>query len=502
MSDELPQGWIESTVGETSEDISYGYTAKSTEKETGPRYLRITDIQNGNVNWSTVPFCSIPKSKVEHYSLSAGDIVFARTGATTGKSFLIKENTNAVFASYLIRVRPSRHLLSEFIAYFFQTSSYWNQISENISGSAQPNCNATKLATLELSIPPLPEQRRIVAKLEKLLDKVNASKKHLERIPQILKRFRQSVLAAACSGKLTEDWREENKTVESGIDLLNRVRLERQSRVSKKAKKKDELSDFEFHTDQELPRGWASGKLENLIYIAGRIGWRGLKAEEYTKMGPMLLSVYNLNYGVNVDFTNVKHISQERYDESPEIRLRVGDILLAKDGAGIGKLGFVNQLPAKATVNSSILVIRSLETFAPKYLFYFLSGPELQNLAKTRITGSATPHLFQKDIKQFFLSVPSLDEQQEIVRRVEALFALADQIEARYTKAKAHVNKLTQSILAKAFRGELVPQDPNDPPASELLERIKAEKARTEVKESSKTNKRLRRAGEPARSSM
>jgi type I restriction enzyme S subunit len=120
-----------------------------------------------------------------------------------------------------------------------------------------------------------------------------------------------------------------------------------------------------------------------------------------------------------------------------------------------------------------LLLIRALETFVAKYLFYFLSGPELQNLAKARITGSATPHLFQKDIREFFLSVPPLPEQQEIVRRVEALFALADQLEARYAKAKAHIEKLTQSILAKAFRGELAPQDQNDETASVLLERIR-----------------------------
>ena len=170
----------------------------------------------------------------------------------------------------------------------------------------------------------------------------------------------------------------------------------------------------------------------------------------------------------------------ERYNESQEIMLQENDILLAKDGAGIGKIGIVKNLTTQATVNSSLLVIRSLEAFLAKYLFYFLSGPELQNIAKERITGSATPHLFQKDIKKFILSVPPLEEQHEIVRRVEALFKIADQIEERYKKGRAYVDKLTQSILAKAFRGELVPQDPNDEAASELLNRIKEERSKNE----------------------
>lgn len=212
MSDELPQGWAETMVGEVAEDISCGFTAKATTSPVGPRLLRITDIQNGSVQWESVPYCEITKEKASSYILRNGDIVFARTGATTGKSFRIRSCPGAVFASYLIRVRPSACTLPEFLAHFFQSTSYWNQISENISGSAQPNCNASKLATISLPLAPLAKQRRIVAKLEALLGKVDASQQRLAKIPVLLKRFRQSVLAAACSGRLTADWREERTT--------------------------------------------------------------------------------------------------------------------------------------------------------------------------------------------------------------------------------------------------------------------------------------------------
>ncbi|VUT28158.1 MAG: EcoKI restriction-modification system protein HsdS [Candidatus Syntrophoarchaeum sp. GoM_oil] len=197
-----------------------------------------------------------------------------------------------------------------------------------------------------------------------------------------------------------------------------------------------------------------------------------MKAEEYTKDGPLFLSVHNLNYGEEVDFRESNHISMERYDESPEIMLQEDDILLAKDGAGIGKIGIVKNLSQLTTVNSSLLVIRSREAFVPKYLFYFLSGPQLQSIVQQRITGSATPHLFQKDIKQFILSMPPLLEQHAIANRIEELFHFASDVEERVANATAHTDRLTQSILAKAFRGELVPQDPDDEPASVLLERI------------------------------
>ncbi len=182
------------------------------------------------------------------------------------------------------------------------------------------------------------------------------------------------------------------------------------------------------------------------MYIAGRIGWRGLKAEEYTKQGPLLLNVECLNHGEEADYKYANHISKERYDESPEIQLAENDILLTKDGNGIGKIGIVKNLRELATVNSSLLVIRSLEAFVPEYLFYALKGKKMQELVKSRISGSAVPHLFQKDIKEFTLTLPPLDEQIEIVRRVRPLLEIAKMI-----RNDDDVYVLYESLLKSAF---------------------------------------------------
>jgi len=255
-----------------------------------------------------------------------------------------------------------------------------------------------------------------------------------------------------------------------------------------------------------LPESWVYQPLDGLVYISARIGWKGLKASEYTQSGPLFLSVHSLNYGREVKLSEAFHISKERYDESPEIMLQNDDILLCKDGAGIGKIGIVKNLEEPASINSSLLLIRSGKYFVPEFLYFFLAGPKMQRLVQERMTGSAVPHLFQRDVKEFVLEIPPISEQREIVRRVEELLAFADRIEAKASSARGKVNKLTQSILAKAFRGELTAEwraaNPElisgENSAEALLERIKAEREalkskpkpkRTEIKK--KTGSRM-----------
>lgn len=152
----------------------YGYTASATTEQIGPHLLRITDIQDGSVNWKTGPYCDCPKP--EKYLLQKDDILFARTGATTGKSFLIEKCPTAVFASYLIRLRVTKLVNPQYLYAFFQSPDYWAQVSANTSGSAQPNCNATKLANLKVPVPPPEEQQSIVAYLSNFQEKVNRIK--------------------------------------------------------------------------------------------------------------------------------------------------------------------------------------------------------------------------------------------------------------------------------------------------------------------------------------
>ncbi len=207
--------------------------------------------------------------------------------------------------------------------------------------------------------------------------------------------------------------------------------------------------------NDDFPQGWASVELGNHVYIAGRIGWRGLKRSEYTKSGPLFLAVKNILPNGEIDFTETDHLSQERYDESPEIKLQQGDILLTKDGT-IGKVGMVSSLPGPTTVNSSILVVRPTNgLLLRRYLFHFLRGPQFQAIAHERITGSAVPHLFQKDIKKLRAFVPPLAEQRRIVAKLEALLGKVGTGQQRLTKIPVLLKRFRRSVLAAACSGRL-----------------------------------------------
>jgi type I restriction enzyme S subunit len=186
------------TLGEFG-NIGYGYTAKSSQAYDGPKYLRITDIQDKSVNWQEVPNCEISREDKSKFLLNVGDIVFARTGATTGKSFLIEEEMDAVFASYLIRIKPRIEILNpEFLYYYFQSSYYWNEIAEGISGSAQGGFNASKLQAMSVRFPTdMKVQEAITKRIHDFEIEVNGRSRLLSRQALQISNLRQSLLSSA-----------------------------------------------------------------------------------------------------------------------------------------------------------------------------------------------------------------------------------------------------------------------------------------------------------------
>ncbi len=198
------KNWQTKRLNELSK-INYGYTEKASFRDVGPKILRITDIQDSFVNWETVPYCKCSDDGLLKYELFKGDIVFARTGATTGKSYLLKESRKAVFASYLIRLRvlDDVNLLPEFLYYFFQTAGYWEKIRKGSTGSAQGGFNASKLGNLSISFPPIgTDQVNLVEKYDQIyLDCKKFQTLSTQKL-LLLEFLKKSILQKAFAGEL------------------------------------------------------------------------------------------------------------------------------------------------------------------------------------------------------------------------------------------------------------------------------------------------------------
>ena len=243
---ELPEGWALTTIASVAEPPEYGLTAKAEYHIEGPKFLRITDIQNGAVDWANVPRCKC--CNMERFLLQSDDLLFARTGATTGKSYLIGELSEpTVFASYLIRLRPKSICYPRFLALFFQTDDYWRQIEDVASGSAQPGVNASKLERLEFPFAPFAEQRRIVARIDALFGRTKAARDQLAKVAaldgggtreiRLLDNLEKAILAKAFRGELvSQDPNDEpaERILESIYDTRNCKPRRRRGRISTK----------------------------------------------------------------------------------------------------------------------------------------------------------------------------------------------------------------------------------------------------------------------------
>ena len=445
-NDELPDGWAETKLEDIARDVTYGYTAKSNRTSGGAKMLRITDIQDNRVDWSQVPFCAISAPDKAKYLLKKWDLVFARTGATVGKSFLIQDDvSDSVFASYLIRVRCLEQEMTRYLSYFFNSPAYWDQITDFSAGIGQPNVNGSKLKGLSIPLAPLAEQKRIADKLEAVLGQVDACRARLDRVPFLLKRFRQSVLASATSGRLTEEWRMTN-----GVkDEWEETQIQHVANVGTGSTPL--RSNSTFFSPKGTPWVTSAATSKKLV----------TESEEFVTDGA---------------------IKAHRLKKYP-----VGTLLVAMYGEGKTR-GQVTELGIEATINQACAAIVVNESIITKRFVKFsleANYLEMRELAE----GGNQPNLNLSKIKEFPIGLPTLPEQQEIVRRVEDLFAFADRIEARLATAQKTVERLTPATLAKAFRGELVPQDPNDEPASALLNRLRSQPVAKPAKATRKTRK-------------
>lgn len=338
------------------------------------------------------------------------------------------------------RFMPRKFLL-------FGLNGYLQAIQNATSSVTVGHLSSRDLALIPFPLPPVLEQHRIVAKLEEVLGRVASSKQRLSRIPALLKRFRQSVLAAACSGKLTADWRESRGLAQE----FESVAL-------------DEVTDYLGGFAYRSPTFTSDGKHQVI-----RIG----------NVRPMRLEVSS----------SPVFISNSIAKETERFRLRVNDIVVSMTGTkykrDYGYAAIVHEEDGSLYLNQRVSRIRCGSKLVPRFLLYWMHSDLFRNHFFAGETGNVNQGNVGADgIRKAPIEIPSITEQHEIVKRVEQLFTFSDQIEARFKKAQAQVDRLTQSVLAKAFRGELVPTEAelarrekrSFESASELLARIEMTK--------------------------
>ena len=426
---ELPEGWEWTRLGCITDVIQYGLS-NSAESTGDYRLLRITDIQNGCVNWDTVPFTSTDEP--EKYLLHKDDIVFARTGATVGKSFLITDLPYAsVYASYLIRIRLINGISANYIYHFFNSYCYWEQVTDKAVGVGQPNCNGTALRELFIPLPSQAEQNRIVPVADNLLKIVDTITSEQESLSELIQTTKSKILDLAIRGKLVpQDPNDEPASV-----LLERIRAEKEELIKQGKIKRDKKESVIFKGDdnsyyQDLPSNWIKIRLSTISEIITKgTTPRGGKVA-YSQSGIGFLRAENIAGYDKLDLSNLNYVDEESHNNYLKRSiLKENDILITIAGT-LGRTAIVPQQALPLNTNQAVAIVRLVNNrlINVKYLVYALNSPIIKSDLLAKSVDMAIPNLSLENIADCNISLPPLVEQKRIVDEIEKIFAILDDI--------------------------------------------------------------------------
>lgn len=409
---EIPQGWEWERWGNISQSIQYGYNAPALEHG-AIKMVRISDIQENCVLWDNVPYCQIEENDIDTYLLKVNDILFARTGGTVGKSFLVEEvPEKAIYAGYLIRTRYSSLLNPRYMKSFMESQLYWEQLKNGTIATAQPNCNGKTLAKMLLPIPPTKEQDRIVEKLRQLssfLDNYGLCQDRLNLLNEEIKeQLKKSILQEAIQGKLVPQIAEEGTAQE----LLEQIKTEKQKLVKEGKLKKSALNDSvifrgadnkyyeqigsevsEIELPFEIPSSWSLARLNAVCQLTD-----GLKAT-----GKQYL----------LDAKYLRGKSSGTIVEQGKLVYK-GDNIVLVDGENSGEVFIVPQDGYMGSTFKQLWISSSM--YEPYILAFIQFYKEtLRNSKK----GAAIPHLNKELFYGLIIGIPPFQEQKRIVQKIE-----------------------------------------------------------------------------------
>ena len=428
---ELPETWTECTLGEV---VNYGATTKVEPNDIPDDswILELEDIEKDTSQIVQRLTFKERDSKSTKNQFEKGDVLYGKLRPYLNK--VVVADSDGFCTTEIIPLKAGGALDSCFLFYWLKHPRFLDYVTAVSHGLNMPRLGTDAGKAAPFVLAPLPEQKRIADKLEAVLGRVGACRARLARVPDLLKRFRQSVLAAATSGRLTEDWRKSR-----GI-----------------------------HIEQ-----WGAQTL-GAVCESGRIITYGvIKLGDEIEDGVPCLRTSNVRW-LHIDTDGMKRIAPSLSADYSRTILRGGEVLVNVRGT-LGGVAVAEVSMSGWNVSREVAVVPVKQTILiPAFLAYLIGSEKTQSWLTGVQKGVAYTGINIEDLRMLPLHIPSIDEQQEIVRRVETLFAFADRIEARLNEAQTIIARLTPSTLAKAFRGELVPQDLADEPASALLARLRA----------------------------
>jgi type I restriction enzyme, S subunit len=490
-SEDIPSNWVWTTVEEFASTSSGGTPSRANSFY----YVgEIPWVKSGELGDGIV------KRTEEHISEEAlrnssaklfpkGTLLIALYGATVGKLGIleIEASTNqAVCGIFLPDAIHTKYM-------FYLLASLRQKFINSSQGGAQPNISQDIVRKTVVPLPSTNEQGRIVEKLEELFTKLDAGVKTLERTRALLKRYRQSVLKAAVEGKLTAAWRETHQhELEPASELLERILEERRSKWEAEQLEKMHAKGLNPLTDAwkakyeeptgpdvsslpELPAGWIRLPLESVAQVVDPQPSHRTPAE--FPDGIPYIGMGDTTKDGRIDLINARKVSPDVFDEHKErYTLQPGDFIFGK----IGTLGnpVVLSQPFNYTLSANVILIQPRSRFLEnRFLLFYMNSPEMDYLLAIQSRATTQAAFGIQRVRQLPIPLPSVIEQTEIAIEVERQLSIVDALETSVVSDLKRAERLRQSILKRAFAGKLVPQDPNDEPASELLHRIQLEKA-------------------------
>jgi len=432
MGKKLPKNW----VGIELKDIIFLKNGNAFKKkeyvEDGIPIIRMSDLVKGNV--SIDKSVRVKESKeFDKYTIEKGDLLIGMSGSI-GKYGIFDLDCKAYLNQRVgnLRLFSEKHFNKGLLKYAI--IKLQEDIVKKAYGGAVPNISSKLILDTKLDMPPLAEQERIVAKLDNLFTKLDKIKSSLATIPELLQNFRQQVLTQAVTGKLTEEWRKEKKILKWENQCLKQFSDTRLGKMLDKNKNKGELIDY----------------LRN-----ANIRW------------------------FRIDFDDIYQLRIQEKEKS-KFELKINDVLVCEGGEP-GRAAIWKYDRTKIIFQKALHRVRLNGNVIAEYFLYNLWRDAYTGRLNKHFTGTTIKHLTGREFAKYSIAIPPIEEQQEIVNRVESLFAKANRIQEKYEFLKANIEQLPQAILNKAFKGELVPQLESDGDARELLKEIEDDIAKTKT---------------------